>query len=216
MPMADKIMLRKRFVIETVLDTLKSEMGLEHSLHSSPVNAMVHALSCLVAYAFRPGEAFHLSQQKTAPVLSVVEVEHRSRPGRAQTNGGGGVVWRGIGIGPGGQQTRDGCIDAGDRGHEGASESALQIAVSRAEAERRGTRSYASAIPFRPHHRRPSRAFVSVRPVRSLSKWGKSGAVDRSTIEISTRRLCSIPAPRCRTSDSPGVAPIHSMVAAYG
>src|SRR3954447_26896233 len=56
MPMADKIMLRKRFVIETVLDTLKSDMGLEHSRHRSPVNAMVHVLSCLVAYAFRPGK----------------------------------------------------------------------------------------------------------------------------------------------------------------
>src|SRR4051794_1296534 len=56
MPLADKIMLRKRFVIETVLDTLKSEMGLEHSRHRSPVNAMVHVLSCLVAYAFRPGK----------------------------------------------------------------------------------------------------------------------------------------------------------------
>ena len=56
MPMADKIMLRKRFVIETVLDTLKSEMGLEYSRHRSPVNAMVHVLSCLVAYAFRPGK----------------------------------------------------------------------------------------------------------------------------------------------------------------
>jgi len=56
MPMADKIMLRKRFIIETVLDTLKSEMGLEHSRHRSPVNAMVHVLSCLVAYAFRPGK----------------------------------------------------------------------------------------------------------------------------------------------------------------
>jgi len=54
MPLADKIMLRKRFVIETVLDTLKSEMGLEPSRHRSPVNAMVHVLSCLVAYAFRP------------------------------------------------------------------------------------------------------------------------------------------------------------------
>ena len=37
MPLADKIMLRKRFVIETVLDTLKSEMGLEHSRHRSVV-----------------------------------------------------------------------------------------------------------------------------------------------------------------------------------
>jgi len=56
MPLADKLMLRQRFLIETVLDTLKSEMGLEHSRHRSPVNAMVHVLSCLVAYAFRPGK----------------------------------------------------------------------------------------------------------------------------------------------------------------
>src|SRR4051794_31394846 len=56
MPLADKVMLRKRFLIETVLDTLKSEMGLEYSRHRSPVNAMVHILSCLVSYAFRPGK----------------------------------------------------------------------------------------------------------------------------------------------------------------
>ena len=56
MPLADKLMLRKRFLIETVLDTLKSEMGLEHSRHRSVMNAMVHVLSCLVAYAFRPGK----------------------------------------------------------------------------------------------------------------------------------------------------------------
>ena len=55
MPLADKVMLRKRFVIATVLDTLKSEMGLEHSRHRSIINAMVHVLSCRVAYAFRPG-----------------------------------------------------------------------------------------------------------------------------------------------------------------
>ena len=56
MPLADKLMLRKRFVIETVLDILKCDMGLEHSRHRSPVNAMVHVLSCLVAYAYRPGK----------------------------------------------------------------------------------------------------------------------------------------------------------------
>jgi hypothetical protein len=54
MPLLDKLMLRKRFIIETVLDTLKSEMGIEHSRHRSPINAMVHILSCLAAYAFRP------------------------------------------------------------------------------------------------------------------------------------------------------------------
>jgi len=56
MPLADKLMLRKRFIIETVLDILKSEMGLEHTRHRSVTNAMVHVLSCLVAYAFRPGK----------------------------------------------------------------------------------------------------------------------------------------------------------------
>src|SRR4051794_31686127 len=56
MPLGDKILLRKRFVIETVLDILNSEMGLEHSRHRSVTNAMVHVLSCLVAYAFRPGK----------------------------------------------------------------------------------------------------------------------------------------------------------------
>src|SRR3954463_6411748 len=65
MPLADKVMLRKRFLIETVLDTLKSEMGLEHSRHRSVVNAMVHVLSCLVAYAFRPGKpSISLTAQK--------------------------------------------------------------------------------------------------------------------------------------------------------
>jgi hypothetical protein len=52
MPLGDKLMLRKHFVIET----LKSELGLEHSRHRSVINAMVHVLSCLVAYAFRPGK----------------------------------------------------------------------------------------------------------------------------------------------------------------
>ena len=37
MPLADKLMLRKRFVIETVLDILKSEMGLELSRHRSVI-----------------------------------------------------------------------------------------------------------------------------------------------------------------------------------
>src|SRR4026208_1096301 len=65
MPLADKVMLRKRFVIETVLDILKSEMGLEHSRHRSVINAMVHVLSCLVAYAFRSGKpSISLTAQK--------------------------------------------------------------------------------------------------------------------------------------------------------
>jgi hypothetical protein len=56
MSMADKLLLRKRGVIETVIDILKCDMGLEHSRHRSVVNALVHVLSCLVAYAYRPGK----------------------------------------------------------------------------------------------------------------------------------------------------------------
>lgn len=53
MPWLDKILLRRRFIIETVLDTLKSAQGLEHSRHRSPINAFVHTFSCLLAYCFR-------------------------------------------------------------------------------------------------------------------------------------------------------------------
>jgi IS5 family transposase len=65
MPLAHKVMLRKRFLVETVLDILKCEMGLEHSRHRSVINAMVHVLSCLVAYAFRPGKpSISLTRQR--------------------------------------------------------------------------------------------------------------------------------------------------------
>ena len=56
MPWLDKMLLRKRFIVETVFDTLKSNMGLEHTRHRSYVNAMVHILSCLVAYCFKPSK----------------------------------------------------------------------------------------------------------------------------------------------------------------
>ena len=50
MPLMDKLLLRKRFIIETLLVKLKSHMGLEHTRHRSPRNALVHIFSCLAAY----------------------------------------------------------------------------------------------------------------------------------------------------------------------
>ena len=50
MPLLDKVLLRKRCIIETLFDKLKSSMGLEHNRHRSPINALVHILSCLAAY----------------------------------------------------------------------------------------------------------------------------------------------------------------------
>ena len=50
MPLMDKLLLRKRFIIETLFHKLKSHMGLEHTRHRSPSNALVHIFSCLAAY----------------------------------------------------------------------------------------------------------------------------------------------------------------------
>jgi len=50
-----KVLLRKRFIIKMLFDRLKSQMGLEHTRHRSPINALVHVLSCLAACA--PGKA---------------------------------------------------------------------------------------------------------------------------------------------------------------
>ena len=50
MPIKDKLLLRKRFIVENLFGNLKSKRGLEHTRHRSPTNAFVHILSCLVAY----------------------------------------------------------------------------------------------------------------------------------------------------------------------
>ncbi|MXY63100.1 MAG: hypothetical protein F4Y87_06725 [Synechococcus sp. SB0665_bin_28] len=47
--MADNVLLRKRLTIETLFDKLKPGMGLEHTRRRSPINALVHLLSCLAA-----------------------------------------------------------------------------------------------------------------------------------------------------------------------
>ena len=49
-PILDKVLLRKRLIIETLFDKLKSGMGLQHTRHRSPINALVHILSCLTPY----------------------------------------------------------------------------------------------------------------------------------------------------------------------
>ena len=54
MTMNDKIMLRKRSVIETVNDELKNICQVEHSRHRSFVNFIVNLLAGLAAYSFFP------------------------------------------------------------------------------------------------------------------------------------------------------------------
>ena len=54
MPLMEKILLRKRSIIETVFSVLKGSFELEHTRHRSIWNAFVHILSALVAYCMKP------------------------------------------------------------------------------------------------------------------------------------------------------------------
>lgn len=54
MSVTDKIMLRKRAVIETVNDELKNIAQIEHSRHRSFENFITNALSAIAAYCFFP------------------------------------------------------------------------------------------------------------------------------------------------------------------
>ena len=54
LPMADKRLLRKRALIETIIDQLKNIAQIEHTRHRSPVNFMVHLIGGLIAYCHQP------------------------------------------------------------------------------------------------------------------------------------------------------------------
>jgi hypothetical protein len=46
----DKLRLKKRALIESVNDILMSVHDVDHTRHRSPLNALVHTMSGLVAY----------------------------------------------------------------------------------------------------------------------------------------------------------------------
>jgi hypothetical protein len=50
----EKILLRKRSIIETIIDQLKNVCQIEHSRHRSPCNFMVHLMAALASYAWQP------------------------------------------------------------------------------------------------------------------------------------------------------------------
>ena len=54
LPLIDKLLLRKRAIIETINDQLKNISQLEHTRHRSPINAMVNWISALIAYSYQP------------------------------------------------------------------------------------------------------------------------------------------------------------------
>jgi transposase len=54
MPVLDKMLLRKRALIECVNDQLKNVSQIEHSRHRSATNGIVNMVAAVVAYTFQP------------------------------------------------------------------------------------------------------------------------------------------------------------------
>jgi hypothetical protein len=49
----DKLLLRKRAIIETINDQLKNISQIEHTRHRSPINAFVNVIAGLIAYSYQ-------------------------------------------------------------------------------------------------------------------------------------------------------------------
>ena len=63
MHLSDKLLLRKRAIIESIIDQLKNISQIEHSRHRSPTNFVVHLIAGLLAYSHqdkKPG--LHLDE----------------------------------------------------------------------------------------------------------------------------------------------------------
>ena len=66
MPLADKVMLRKRFLIETALDTLKSERAL--SIHAIGRSSTPWSMSC-------PASSLRLQTRKPSISLDSKQIQ---------------------------------------------------------------------------------------------------------------------------------------------
>lgn len=63
MPLVDKLLLRKRAIVETIIDQLKNISQIEHSRHRSPVNFVVNLVCGLIAYCHQPKKpSLHLGE----------------------------------------------------------------------------------------------------------------------------------------------------------
>jgi hypothetical protein len=54
LPLADKLLLRRRAILETIIDQLKNISQIEHTRHRSFLNFMVSLLCGLIAYCLQP------------------------------------------------------------------------------------------------------------------------------------------------------------------
>ena len=72
MPLMDKLLLRKRSIIETINDQLKNISQIAHTRHRSPGNFLVNLIAGLIAYTHQPKKpSLNLSHSQLAllPIL---------------------------------------------------------------------------------------------------------------------------------------------------
>jgi hypothetical protein len=66
----DKLLLRKRSIIETINDQLKNIFDLEHSRHRSLTNYMLNIVACLVAYSYQEKKpSLNIRREDLLPLL---------------------------------------------------------------------------------------------------------------------------------------------------
>ncbi len=72
LPLLDKILRRKRTLVETVTDQLKNLCQIEHTRHRRLTNFVVNLLAALIAYTYqekKPSLNFKMDELETLPAV---------------------------------------------------------------------------------------------------------------------------------------------------
>lgn len=81
MPVLDKILLRKRSIIETVNDQLKNISQIEHTRHRSLANFLVNLIAGLIAYTYQERKpSLNLSNTNMQALRQLAEGGHSGLP----------------------------------------------------------------------------------------------------------------------------------------
>ena len=79
LPLLDKLLLRRRVIVETIVDQLKNISQIEHSRHRSPVNFVVNLLCGLIAYCRKP--SLNLAALASESELTFLTLSRPTRSG---------------------------------------------------------------------------------------------------------------------------------------
>lgn len=66
----NRLLLRKRAILETITDQLKNISQIEHTRHRSPLNFLVNLVAGLIAYTFQPKKpSLHIEASALVPIF---------------------------------------------------------------------------------------------------------------------------------------------------